>query len=540
MHILPHEIIYTITFFFTWAIILLAWPRRRTPGGWFLIGHLVALSIWVLGLYFEAISSTINTRVLWSQISYLGFTAATPFFFLFIFSYTDQIRPRISFILCLFIIPLFIDISAWTNQYHHLLWTNFHWGSIQYNILVYEHGPLYFIHVFYIYILVFFGLAHLLIRIQKSLPPFRSQLVIILIGGLFPLVSGTLYAFDLNPIQGMDISSFGFLLTDVMLSFGFAYYQLLDLVPVARDTLIKEIQDGILVVDWKNRIVEINQNAKDLLNIDCKNPLGKNYQDVVHLPIDLTKLSHQSNSTQLCLSTDSELYIDIQVSTLAPHSNNPPGFLIVLRDISFSKQIEFQLKKANDNLQKQINEINHLQDLLKDQATHDSLTGLNNRRLMDEVLASQLEQARLHNNPFSILVLDIDHFKNINDYYGHQIGDAMLKEVGKCIQSSTRANDYACRLGGDEILMTFQNMGNKEAEKKAEEIRKKLQAIVLNKENQQISSTVSIGIATFPVDGDILKELINRADQAMYAAKEKGRNRVVTASSIRYSITEEN
>jgi len=533
MQILPHEVIYIITFFFTWAIFLLAWPRRHTSGGYFLLGHLASLAIWVFGLYFEAISYSITTKILWSQISYLGFTAVTPFFLLFVFAYTDQKSPKMSTAIGLFIMPILIDIAAWTNQWHHLLWTNFHWGSIQYNVLVYEHGPYYFIHLIYIYILVFFGLAHLFLKIQKNLPPFRSQLIIIFISGIFPLVSGSLYAFNINPVQGMDISSFGFLLTDIMLSLGFAHYQLLDLVPVARDTLIREIQDGILVLDWKNRIVEINQNAKILLNLVGENPIGKNYQELINFPIDLLQMSHQGFSSEYCLSPETNKYIELQVSNLAPLSSSPPGYLLVIRDISIRKQVELKLKQANEDLQKQIDEINHLQEMLKDQATHDSLTNLNNRRLMDEVIAHQLEQAHIHGKPFSILVLDIDHFKNINDYYGHQIGDTMLAEIGKCILSLTRLDDFACRIGGDEILMAFQNMGSKAANKKAEEIRKKLQSIVLNRESLLISTTVSIGIATFPEDGNSTKELINRADQAMYVAKEKGRNQVIAASSVK-------
>jgi diguanylate cyclase (GGDEF)-like protein len=365
------------------------------------------------------------------------------------------------------------------------------------------------------------------------LPPFRSQLIIIFISGIFPLVSGSLYAFNINPVQGMDISSFGFLLTDIMLSLGFAHYQLLDLVPVARDTLIREIQDGIIVLDWKNRIVEINQNAKILLNLVGENPIGKNYQELINFPIDLLQMSHQGFSSEYCLSPETNKYIELQVSNLAPLSSSPPGYLLVIRDISIRKQVELKLKQANEDLQKQIDEINHLQEMLKDQATHDSLTNLNNRRLMDEVIAHQLEQAHIHGKPFSILVLDIDHFKNINDYYGHQIGDTMLAEIGKCILSLTRLDDFACRIGGDEILMAFQNMGSKAANKKAEEIRKKLQSIVLNRESLLISTTVSIGIATFPEDGNSTKELINRADQAMYVAKEKGRNQVIAASSVK-------
>lgn len=128
------------------------------------------------------------------------------------------------------------------------------------------------------------------------------------------------------------------------------------------------------------------------------------------------------------------------------------------------------------------------------------------------------------------MILDIDQFKRINDEYGHQIGDVFLKEYGKCILESTRADDFSCRLGGDEILMAFQKMTIDGAVKKADSIRQKLGAISVQREGQQISTTVSIGIASYPTNGNSINELIAQADEALYLAKEKGRNQVVMAS----------
>jgi diguanylate cyclase (GGDEF)-like protein len=529
--ILPQAIIYAITFFFAGALFIFTWPRRRIPGGVYLLGHLVALSIWVIGLYFEAVSNSFQAKILWSQILYIGFTATVPFFFLFVLEYTNQTKIRWSFAAVFFIVPLLIDIAAWTNQWHHLLWTGFHWGSVEFNVLIYDHGVIFFLHIIYIYTLVFFGLGILLNKILKSQPPFRSQLIILFVSGLFPLVSGSMYVFNINLVQGMDTSSFGFLLTNLMLALGFSHYQLLDLVPVARDTLIRRVQDGMIVVDWKCRIVEINKNAIDLLAISVPNPIGCAYQDLLPWQLDLEVLSKQNSPSEFPLDDGGKCIYEVQVSSLAPQSANPPGYLLVLRDISQRMQIEFQLKKANEDLRDQIKKINHLQELLQDQATHDSLTGLFNRRLTDEVLNHQLEQSQQNNQQLSILVMDIDHFKDINDRYGHQAGDELLEKYGKCILAATREVDFSCRTGGDEILIAFQNMSLQEAKMKADDIRKKLQSIVVEDEEQRISTTVSIGIAAFPQHGDSIKELISRADHALYKAKDKGRNQVVLATA---------
>jgi len=532
MKILPHEIVYAITFFFTGGLILVAWPRRHTTGGWFFIGQLLALLIWVLGLFFEAISTTLPAKILWSQIAYFGFTPAISLFFLFVLAYTQQTKIRASIIVSVFILPAIVLLAVWTNQWHHLVWTGFEWGDPRYNILIYHHGFLYFLFMIYIYILALYGLAILIRKIRQSEPPFRSQLIIITISSLFPIISGSLYAFNVALVPGMDTSPFGFLLTNIALAFGFSSFQLLDLVPVARDVLIKQVQDGLVVIDWQNRIVEINQSAKTLLGLKGNDLLGKNFQELLPWSIDPKKLSYRNQPTEFSLSESAKKYLDLQVSSLVPHSETPSGYLLVFRDISARKQIELQLQTANTALHEQIDEINHLQSLLQEQATHDSLTGLHNRRLIDEILTQQVEKARVHGQPYSLLIMDIDHFKNINDDFGHQAGDAILEKFGTCILGSTRSIDFSCRLGGDEILIAFQNMALTEAKKKANLLRKKLEAIVLKKDDQTVRATVSIGIATFPAHGENVEGLMSRADKAMYLAKERGRNQVVTAEEL--------
>lgn len=530
--LLPHEIVYFVTVFVASAVFLFAWPRRHTPGGTFFIGHLIALLIWVIGLFFEAASIEASTKIFWSQLSYFGVVSVSPFLFLFVLAYTTQHKISRLTITSLFIIPLIVLIGAWTNPLHHLLWSGFRWGSTAYNVLIYEHGFMFYMNVVYIYCLIFLGVVILLRKIFKSMPPFRSQLIVILIGTLFPMISGSLYIFNIDPIPGMDTSAFGFLITNLVLTFGFIRYQLLDLVPVARDMLIEGFHDGMLVLDWQKRIAEINPNAKHLLGLSEKNYLGEKIETVIPWKIDLPALSASKTLTEFQLDEAASTFVDLQVSSLTLNSSSPPGYLLVFRDISARKDIEIKLQKANADLYSQINEINRLQELLQDQATHDSLTGLFNRRLMDEILTGQLAQAKRANAPFSIAVLDIDFFKRINDHYGHQTGDIFLEEYGKCILSSIRKGDFACRLGGDEFLIAFPNMEENIAFKKADDIRQKLHEINLLINSIKISTTVSIGIATFPGHGQSITELISASDQALYKAKDEGRNNVQKASTV--------
>lgn len=522
--LLPHEIIYIVTAILAAAVLLLAWPRRKAPGGIYFIYHLIALMIWVICLLFEAASIEQNTKILWSQISYIGVVTVAPFFFCFVLAYTNQSELKANFIISLFVPPILVLIAAFTNSYHHLLWPSFTWGSPEYNILIYGHGFVYYVNIIYIYSLIFFGVIQLVRKITTSKPPFRSQLVVILIGIFFPILSGMLYTLRIDPVPGMDISAFGFLITNLLLVLGFTRYQLLDLVPVAHDVLISRFQDGMIVVDWQNRIVEINDHASKLIRLDQTNVLGKKLEGVIAWHLNLEEMSRSKSLTEFKVGNEANEFIDLQVSSLNPVSDTPPGYLLVLRDISDQKAAELSLQKANRELMDQIHEINRLQKLLEDQATHDTLTGLYNRRLMDEILSSQLAQSERSGTPLSIIVLDIDHFKEINDSFGHQIGDEFLKEYGKSIRSTIRKGDFACRLGGDEFLIAFPNMEISQALKKANDLRLLLHNIVISYEKTLVRTTCSLGVASFPQHGATIAQVINAADQALYSAKEKGRN----------------
>jgi len=206
------------------------------------------------------------------------------------------------------------------------------------------------------------------------------------------------------------------------------------------------------------------------------------------------------------------------------------GTFGISSDITDRKIAEDKLQLQSRSLQKQIREIHLLHEQLKEQACRDVLTGLSNRTMMEEVLSQLIRQCKELGFPFSIIIIDIDHFKDINDEYGHLVGDAILEKFGACIKILTRAEDFSCRLGGDEILLTFQNMPIQQAEKKAQIIREKLSQLYVERDDQKISATVSIGVATFPIHGDCITTLINQADAALYLAKERGRDQVVLAS----------
>jgi diguanylate cyclase (GGDEF)-like protein/PAS domain S-box-containing protein len=529
MNLYLHEIVYIIILFCAAALFLLAWPRRKNPGGGFFVCHLIALVIWDIGLLCEAESVVRETKILWSQISYLGVVTVAPLLFLFILAYTSQEKVSLRSSISLMVVPAVVLIAAWTNEWHHLLWPWFLPGSSHYNTLVYGHGIIFYVNVIYIYFLIAFGVAILIRAIPRNQPPFRSQLIVILVAVFFPMVSGIMYIFNFDPVPGMDISIFGFLVTNLVLAFGFVHYRLLDLVPVANDVVVNNLQDGMIVIDWMKRIVKINQNAEELLGLPAGNLLGKKLDEVFPESVKIAQKVELNKPVEFTIDQPRKRYLDLRVSNLTADAVNSPGTLLILRDISRQKEAEIKLNKANDDLKIQLKKINNLQVKMKDQALHDSLTGLFNYRAMDETLDGLLAECVHLNRPFSLVIIDIDHFKRVNDVYGHQTGNTLLQEYGRALLSSVRKNDFIYRFGGDEILLAFQEMTGPEATRKAEEIRQMIKKIHIEQNLSRVSTTVSIGVASYPENGSTIQELVSAADQALYEGKEKGRDRVVEA-----------
>ena len=171
-----------------------------------------------------------------------------------------------------------------------------------------------------------------------------------------------------------------------------------------------------------------------------------------------------------------------------------------------------------------------LQEKLRYQSLRDPLTGLYNRRYLQESLTKEIDRAQRQQQFIGIIMIDIDHFKRFNDVYGHSAGDLVLQEVGSYLLSKIRHYDVACRYGGEELVIVMPDASIANTLVRAEEIREGVKQLKLKHENQKLESiSVSIGVSCFPDDGTDAGRLIRSADKALYRAKEQGRDRVQRA-----------
>lgn len=169
----------------------------------------------------------------------------------------------------------------------------------------------------------------------------------------------------------------------------------------------------------------------------------------------------------------------------------------------------------------------NLRNQLHIQSIRDPLTGLYNRRFMQESLEREVHKVRRSNRVVSVAMIDIDRFKDYNDGYGHEIGDSIIQQVGQYLQTHTRIEDVVCRFGGDEFLIILPEVTSRDAHHRIEELSKEISQLQFQfQENHFEKVTISAGISQLPELADTAEELIRTADMALYQAKELGRNRV--------------
>ncbi len=187
---------------------------------------------------------------------------------------------------------------------------------------------------------------------------------------------------------------------------------------------------------------------------------------------------------------------------------------------------QLRRKRYNDHLRQSVTQTIEM-------AVTDGLTGLHNRRYLDSHLTTLVERARARRRPLSLMITDIDRFKSINDGYGHDAGDDVLREFASRLRQNVRGIDLACRMGGEEFVVVMPDTEGAVAGKVAERIRAQIarQPFGIGKEGRTIDVTVSVGVSALRIEGDSVGDLLKRADLALYEAKNGGRNRVVAAAA---------
>ncbi len=506
-----------------------AWLRPLAGGRWFAL-LMLAVTEWQASRAAEAAAMSVSAKVAWGAIEYVGIGAAPPLWLLFTLAYTARRRPLTRrLVALLWIIPIVTVGLALTNGRHHLLWTHISPSTaLPGASLTYVHGPWFWFVAAYTYLLLA-GAALLLVRtLIRSPRTYRPRLRVLLAGGALPWLGNLIYLTGHSPLPGVDPTPFAFALSGLAASWGLLQHQLLDLAPRARAVLIESMADGVLVLDAHDHIVDANPAAVRLLGGAASPVIGRRASDVLAAMPTLLALCRAPLPVEGTVRPPDDPRVILEVRGMPVHTpdDEDAGRLLVLRDVTARERAAADVHALNARLVAQLAENAVLHARLREEAIRDPLTGLHNRRYLDEMLTRDVSRAIRAGHPVAVIVLDIDHFKAINDRRGHQAGDDVLRALAALLRADARAEDVICRQGGEEFVAVLPGATRAEARTRAEDWRRAFAGVAVRHEGGEIRATLSAGVAVYPQDGTTGEAVLRAADAALYDAKSAGRDRV--------------
>jgi len=304
--------------------------------------------------------------------------------------------------------------------------------------------------------------------------------------------------------------------------------------------IINSIPDPIFVKDQNHRWIVLNQAYSQLIGYPLEMLMDKSDYDLF-APEEAEQFWQQDENlflTQESTQQEEEFTdaggIHRVIETKRSLHQDAGGnlFLVgVIRDITQQKEREAELQRLAEDLKRHNAELKLSEDQMRHMANHDVLTGLANRKLFEEKLQEALVYAQANETMLATFFLDLDGFKQINDTFGHDMGDFVIKEVAQRLTHCLRGSDTVARLGGDEFTVLLPQIPNPSiAIRVAEKIILAVTQPLMLNGGENLKITLSLGISVYPQDGKTLEALIKSADQAMYQAKLQGKNRYLLAS----------
>lgn len=522
----PGGIASIIAAFFMLGALLMVWPRRNAVGGRPLTGLLIAMLWWTVTTGLEQMVVGVNPKVTLSALSYPGAVSVAVFFFLFCVEYTqsDSWLPRPRWLI--WVVPVGSVLAAFTNSWHHQLWTGFE--PQPGNTMYYNHGPLFWVTIGYSYILILAGVLVVVLAFGRHDRTYRGQFGSVLFMAMFPVVGSVMYVIGLSPVPGMDPTPILFAITAVGLAWALLRQGLLTIIPMAQESVLQNLHDAVLVLDSAGRIAMVNRSFTQWLGLDGS-MIGQPATEVLtNWPALVRAINGEIDDQEMLIDAPIARYVDLRRGVVSDDRGRVRGQVLVLRDINELRLSEMELREANTKLSTQLATIQTLQEGLREQALRDPLTGLYNRRYLEETVGRELARAHRNHESLCLLMIDLDHFKTFNDERGHAAGDQVLRWFGDLIRTKLRPGDIPCRYGGEEFMLIMPAAPLSAGVSRADEIRLAFPQVVSTASNNQYPhATLSVGVAAFPDDAKTASELRRKADAALYVAKRSGRDRVV-------------
>jgi len=517
------------------ALLIAVLLRRKlpTPGHNAMIWMLIGLAVWAFCYAMVTVSPTLEAKRFWLKVENIGILTVPVFWFFFTVQYTrldKWLNKSTSFLF--FIIPFVSLILLFSEKWFHFYYPSVYPVSESGGPLVIERGPWYMIALIHSYVLNLTGMGLLIRQFIQYRNIYREQMAVLIGAVLIPFATNIFYQLAPGIIPSLsvpvDLTPISFTVTAFLLSAGVFGMRLFDLIPIARHTVLENIPEMVVVVDAHDRVLDANKTAQKWLGKTLDEIVGEDPMEVFHDWPQLINRFLTANETheEIQIPGDPPRTLDLTVSAIYDRFNVLDGRIIVAHDVTERKWLENDLKYANESLKNQLAEIEKLRAEVAEQAIRDPLTNVYNRRYMVEFLDNEIARAEREKTSTSVVMIDLDNFKQFNDTYGHKCGDVILQAFANFLMEHTRRGDVICRYGGEEFVILMPNAPLEIAYERAEAWRQDFSETATDYEGMKFSITFSAGVATFPQHGSTGDSILQAADKALYRSKYSGRNRV--------------
>jgi diguanylate cyclase (GGDEF)-like protein len=512
------------------ALLVFALLNWREPIAPWLSGTLVALLIWTVAYIFELSSTSLESKLLWANVQFFGSVTA-PVFWLYAMRTAVGARA----------LPKWLDVTLWAVCAALLVAVLTDPGGLfrgepflsaagSLTVVDADYGPIFYVGVAYMYVLLAAALVILLRAAAHTQRPYQRREVILVTATLLPMIGGGLYVADVLPWHNYNPATAAITVSALLCGYVLWRYRLFDVAPLARDAVIEHLADGVIVLNRSGQIVDYNPTAARVFPELTPAALGCHAEGVLSCraaivdavgrlaQADGEAVGHDDASD----AADEPVFVEVEdigdvlgrgarhfsmaLTAVKNRGGRRLGVAIVLHDVTHSVELFQQVQQL---------------------ASTDGLTGLLMRRRFFELAEQELARARRHGLPLSLLLLDLDHFKLVNDVHGHSAGDLILRAVATACREALRSFDIIGRFGGDELCVLLPHDDGVEGAQVAERLRAVVAGLSVWCAGELVRTTVSVGVvAVDSASVETFTDLMDAADQALYAAKHEGRDRV--------------
>lgn len=469
----------------------------------------LAITVYIVGYALELQADSIEQIKFYLKMEYFGAPFMSAFWIIFSYTFHFKKTASLKVIIIIMILPFLTLFFSVTNEYTHFIYTNV--SAFEYDgylLSSLSKGPWYFVNIFYAYLAQSLGIFAFFMAWRRTGYKLETQPFWMLIGSIWPGLMNIIYVLGMSPLS-LDLTPFGLSLSAIFFYIALFNYDFLELNEIIKDVIFLEINEGIIVIDDKNRLIDFNKAGKKVFDWLDSKLIGadisayKEGREILGQKKDLFEVTVLKNGIKK--------YYELRKTVLNENTSNV-GYVYFIQDISKNKEM--------------IRTLNNM-------ANYDSLTQIYNRRKLMEKAEKELMKSKKFGHLISVLMIDIDNFKLVNDRYGHLAGDEVLKALAKSCTDNIRRTDIIGRFGGEEFLIILPRTDKKIALKIAADIKESAVNLETVYKGEIINITISVGIETALIleENFSIDNLINNADIALYKAKNNGKNMICSFSA---------